>query len=86
MAALGVREYTLPAALGLTEALRDKAAALGPAWTARGVERALWAASREGEARGGGGSKPAAVAGGGRPAAAAAAAAVPNKKRKARGS
>ena len=86
VAALGVREYTLPAALGLTEALRDKAAALGPAWTARGVERALWAASREGEARGGGGSKPAAVAGGGRPAAAAAAAAVPNKKRKARGS
>lgn len=57
VAVLGAREYTKPAALAVTEALRERAAALnaleekeeegreGP-WTASKVERALWSASR----------------------------------------
>lgn len=64
---VGKREYTAPVALALTAALRARAAALGPPWTPRDVERALWSASREPEVEegqaggagsgGGGGSK-----------------------------
>jgi len=60
----GEREYTIPAALRLTAALRERASALGPPWTARDIERALWSASRGPECEGegeveasGGGSK-----------------------------
>ncbi len=55
VAACGCREYTTPAALALTAALRAKADALGPPWTPRDVERALWSASRAPEVEGDGG-------------------------------
>lgn len=54
-AVLGSREYSRPAALKVTSALRERAAELNREegkekgsliWTARSVERALWSASR----------------------------------------
>ena len=62
---VGNRDYSAASALALTLALRARAAELGPPWTARDVERALWSASRGPEAEGGDGGGGGTAGGGG---------------------